>query len=810
MAESIDLALDEPRTPEVAALPPLPKLSGYELIREKGRGPRAVVFKARRLFENDTVAVKLYHPDSCGKALQARLEAGIERTSKLELPGLVRALGFGHEGSRAFLVLEYASGEALSSFLFRRQQFPALKTIALVQHCARTLKSAAAKGLYHGRLHPGAIVLSRNNVRIIGVGMGARPEHAEWPAGKDQSPHVFEPLIYAAPEALPSKPALRQEQASAADIYALGAILFHMLACAPPYKCSDEESLVAERAALKPRHPVVWPVEVFAKLKPEMIELVEAMLAPDPALRPDYDALLARSGALQQALQQAGGKGSDTDARASESGLDSSVEKTVQGAPVVLKKFVAPTDTVKEKRVLKPGVARSKTVLIGDKAKDIDKNKDKEKEKLQSATAAASGERDAATSASQHAARKARVYAPRSTADVVFSTLLFGLTVLVVACVAYVTLQPQLPEKYQLFKGLLAGDGGRVAGGSGDMGKGSPAERAENVAASSEPRQIVVTASPEEYALAGRQMDKIQEMLKNAEVQPSEGLARVLRGIAEKAGVASATGIRASIMAGDMEARSAPGRQGEGISPDLAKALTSAAEAMKSAAKAPSVQAAPSATTVPEVPAVPVKVEKPIEAVKVPPSVPAAVAPLVQARAMMKYFGYAKAKEGVAQFAAKGDTEQKRLAEDFQLTVSYEEGLYERCRAKLVDQIKKNPRHESPLQVFPRKDDPIGDDIVNFDEKGLHIFVRGGPNQGEKVTPWEKAPPAQILNLLAALTAKNNLEDQLGLAAFAFNRGLNLESEEFVTKAQALPGGKEKASALADIFNRLGRAVQAP
>lgn len=777
MPETADLALAPPLKANTS-LPPLPQLSGYELIREKGRGPRAVVYKARRLFENDIVAVKLFHPGACDLVMQGRLEEGIERTEGLHHQGLVKALGFGRaNGERAFLVMEYASGEALSSFLFRGQKFPPLKTVAVVMHCARTLNYAVGKGFNHGRLHPGALILSKNNVRIIGIGMGDRAEHAEWPAGKDQSPHVFEPLIYTAPEAMPSKP--EPANKGAVDVYALGAIFFHMLTCTPPFKCSDEGALLLERASLKPKHPVVWPVDTFATLSPEAIELVEAMLAPDPAERPTFDQVITRCIAIQNLLQKAGVT----------AGADFGDPSKPDGGTEVLPKQAKSTKSSSKSS------SHAVATLPLAKAQKKEGTPPPLPEPL-----------PAASAVKKVSQRMAHKYAPRSFVDTFFSLLLFAATILVVLGVVYVTIQPQLPPQYQFAQSLMMPEKTAALA--------EPSKGAETKAPAEAPKQVVVVATPEEEKLARRQLDTIEEMLKSNQLTPSPGLGKVLRGIAERAGVASSTGIRASIRAGDIEAQVAAARPNEALAPELAKALNSAAEALRNVTQPPPTPVAP-----PEPPPAG-KAPEPVKPEPVKPPEPAkpALLPVADAvkdsRTLLRTFSYAKAKEIIDQFASKADTEQKRLAEDFKLTVNLEEGLFERTRAKLLDQIKKSAKHESPLQVFlPKPGFPkesIAIDIINFDEKGLHLLDRSVPNSTAKVTPWERAAPAQVLNLFMApaLTARNNLEDQLGIAAYAFNRGLSLEAEEALGRAQAVQGGKERADGLADIFTRLARATE--
>ncbi len=755
----------------------LPKISGYSLLREKSRGPKAVVYKAQRVFENDLAAIKLFHRGVCDRVMIANLEAGIEKTAGLRHSGLIRVLGVGTDDNRPFLVLEYASGESLSNFLFRYQSSPPAKALAVILYCARTLKFAADKGFVHGRLHPGRIVLGRNNVRIAGVGMGERPEHAAW---THPFPNRFEPLIYTPTEAFPSKP-FPEKTAQAVDVYALGAMLFHLLTCMPPFKGGDEGSLESERSKLK--RPVAWPSGARAAFPGELGDLIEAMLDPDPVKRPGYDDLIQKLSLLQAELQISGAEAW----HGSASGVPNVVPAS--GAqPVVPPVLAATAKALPDPHKPFAPPPMHATAPASSSAAPIPTvphvNVEKKKHDAHGV----------------HLKRHpAHVTAKRSAFDVVFSTLLFCMTGLVFCCAVYVTIQPYLPEKYRFVTRWIPAPENtaqRQPAISTQPGK-TPDATAVPVKALSEP------VNPEEAALALRQLDKIQEMLRNGDILPSMGLAKVLRNISDRAGRTSPTGLRALIIASEIEWKVSPGKALEPlpqipVTPPVA--VAPAPVAPKADTPAPAKPEQPAANTPPPA-------AKPVDAPKPIPGIAAAVK---QSRTLLKYFGYSKAKEGIDQFAVKGNTEQKRIAADYRTLISYEEGLYERCHAKLVEHIKKDPKHESILQVFPRKDDPVGDDIIDFDEKGLSILVKGGNNKGVKITPWDKFPSVQVLNLLLPLSTKNSLEDQIGLAVFAYNRGLTVEAEDALGKAEALPNGKDKAGAVADTFVKITRALDAP
>jgi len=745
----------------------LPKISGYELLREKGRGPKAVVYKARRVFENDTVAVKLFHRGVCDRTMAAKLEAGVQKTAELVHPGLIRSLGFGSDNGHSFFVMEYASGESLSNFLFRQQQFPPAKALSVILHFARTLKFCADKNFFHGRLHPGRVILGRNAARIAGVGMNERPEHAAWTV---QYSHFFEPLVYTAPEAMPTK-TFPENNIAPVDIYSLGAILFHVLTCTPPFKGSDEASLEAERRNMK--GALEWPGDSRGAYVPELVALVEKMLDAEPAKRPDYDSLIASLSKLQADAQKSNADAwhpseSVAPIAASSHGNLTALFSDTGKAPAT------PTQIGKAEKT--SGAASSSSVPMAATALHSDSKR---------------------ADASRQSRRTPIVVPRRSGSDVFFSTLLICMTATVFLGVAYVTAQPYLPEKYQYFKKLLPHAESTAQNGSATNGATKPGT--SDTGAAKVPVEPLV--DPTEELIAQRQLEKLREMLRSGEIKYSPGVVKTLRAIADRAGKTSQTAINALILAGNVEDQIAP--KPPDTPPPAAKTDT---PAPKVEAPAPKTEAAKT-PPVPEKPPENVVPPKPPETPKAPNAFAAAVA---QSRTQLKYFGYSKAKEFIEQFAAKGDAEQKRDAADFQTLINYEEGLYERCRAKLLDQIKKHPKHESPLQLFPRKDDPVGDDIIDFDDKGLHILVRGGANKGVKITPWDKFPPAQVLNLLLPLATQNSLDDQLGIAVFAFNRGLQVEAAGALSKAEQLPNGKEKATAIGDLFTKITRALDAP
>lgn len=296
-------AAPEKPVPAPEPEPELPQIEGFRVIQELGRSPHGHIYRARRLVEQDVVAVKVFRGSGTrSPKFRENLTENAETSFLLEHPNLVRCLGSAEDGIRFMLIQEHAKGEPLSRALQRSVRFMPPRALDIVRQCAEGLSYAAERRRYHGRLHPGDLMLNDDEVRILGVGLGEHPEHPAW---ETRDPHLFEPLIYTATEALPSQLFPASESGRRAiDLYAIGALLYHMLTGTPPFRGGDEGTLIQERAALSPL-VVRWPRGTERSLPARAITLVERLLSPDSPARGDYQSLLR---ALSEALREAHGE----------------------------------------------------------------------------------------------------------------------------------------------------------------------------------------------------------------------------------------------------------------------------------------------------------------------------------------------------------------------------------------------------------------------------------------------------------------------------------------------------------------------
>ncbi len=771
-----------------------PELNGYKLIQELGKSPRGTVYKARRQTEQDIVAVKIIRASTCDKTFLEKLPQRAEATFMLEHDNLVKCLGCNNVSGRTVLVMGFAPGQPVSRTLKKNGRFQPSQALIVALQCVTALRHAAQHNCHHGRLHPADIILGEDHARITGVGLGERAEHPPWDEGR--APHLFEPLIYTAPEAMPSKPPLEKSEAKcAADIYSLGAILFHMLTGMPPFHSSDETGLNAERERLN--MSVAWPRQMAVQLPSEVINLTEKMLSFNPANRPAYEQLvpaLTVSIPIAEQIEEPKRKASALPANLGAAAVAARAP-SVGGSGTPHKVVVIPASDPQAQAAARPGTA----VSVLD---------------FPTARGGATSERQTLKGAK---------------AERFFTTVLVGVTVIVflfaaslaverfiyepsraqtvaqlnpaptpVAPVAPVAnpMPPALPTPAPTPPAATVTEPKTAHGPTTDETSHTQASANANVNANA--------TGTDDYAAATRQVDLIREMMKSGQVAPSAALLRLVRGLVNKAGHDTPAGINALVLATEIEDAMVHKYYAQNQNTNLP--LTN-----PGAAPQPNVPPAG-----PEKPQTVAEKTTPQEK----PSAPATAAPAAEkhthdydagiqaAFGKVRKYQYTQAKQDLEDLAAKADGDGKKVVQAAQELVKLEADLFEKCRGHLKTYIDKDPQHASMLQVFPRKNDPKGDDIVDIDDKGLKIVSKRGGSETSRVREWEKVSSTNGFKMFQLLSDKKSADEQVGLATFAAFRGMKDEFTSTLDGVRGLANGKDKVDSLNQDLELLGKLVE--
>jgi hypothetical protein len=228
---------------------PLPRIPGYEIVRVVGEGGMGVVYEAVQLDLGRTVAVKMISGPRLGPKLIARFRAEAEAAARLQHPNVLQIFEVGQVNERPFFSMEFVNGDTLAQRIARDRPAPR-QAAELVETLARAVHSAHTVGIIHRDLKPANVMLTPTGTpKIADFGLAKRLDED---SGHTQTGEILGTPAYMAPEQAEGK----REIGPAADIYALGAILYELLTGKPPFQGTtplDTLRLVTTREPVPPR-----------------------------------------------------------------------------------------------------------------------------------------------------------------------------------------------------------------------------------------------------------------------------------------------------------------------------------------------------------------------------------------------------------------------------------------------------------------------------------------------------------------------------------------------------------------------------
>jgi eukaryotic-like serine/threonine-protein kinase len=246
---------------ETAAAPPDDlSIPGYEILSVLGRGGMGVVYKARQTGLNRLVALKMISAGAhAGPQELARFRAEAESVALLQHPNIVQIYEINEHRGHPYLALEYVEGRSLDRQINGTPQ-NARSAATLVHTLARAMATAHARGVIHRDLKPANVLLTTETQRhrednqekeeeassslcLCASVVNSSPKIADFglakqlgqDAGQTGTNQVLGTPSYMAPEQAQAR---HREIGPAADIYALGAILYELLTGRPPFKAA--------------------------------------------------------------------------------------------------------------------------------------------------------------------------------------------------------------------------------------------------------------------------------------------------------------------------------------------------------------------------------------------------------------------------------------------------------------------------------------------------------------------------------------------------------------------------------------------
>ncbi|HHI79821.1 MAG TPA: serine/threonine protein kinase [Planctomycetes bacterium] len=258
-----------------------PRLRRYELGPLLGEGRQARIFEARDLRDGKKYALKILREEQARdpEKLARFLEEG-KALCTLHCQGLVRAHRLAKDQGTYFVVLDLLEGRDLLEELRERGRLPEEEALAIVHSVARTLCALRREGMIHRDIKPSNIHLLREGgTALLDLGFAVQ----EGSLGDSET--TVGTLAYIAPEQAEG----RGDLDGRADIYALGATLYHLAVGEPPFAGEDEQELLLRQI----QQPLDSSKIRDLDLSPTLHYFIEKMMAKDREIRyPDPEALV--------------------------------------------------------------------------------------------------------------------------------------------------------------------------------------------------------------------------------------------------------------------------------------------------------------------------------------------------------------------------------------------------------------------------------------------------------------------------------------------------------------------------------------
>ena len=214
-------------------------LDGYVLERELGRGGMATVYLARDLKHGRRVALKVLQPELAATLGTERFLREIRVTAQLDHPHILTIHDSGAAAGLLWYTMPYVEGESLRERLRRETQLPVEEAVRLTCEVSDALDYAQSQGVIHRDIKPENILLSRGHALVADFGVAKAVATGGVQLTEDG-------MAVGTPAYMSPEQASGGAVDARTDVYALGCVLYEMLAGQPPYTGPTAQAVIGQ------------------------------------------------------------------------------------------------------------------------------------------------------------------------------------------------------------------------------------------------------------------------------------------------------------------------------------------------------------------------------------------------------------------------------------------------------------------------------------------------------------------------------------------------------------------------------------
>jgi eukaryotic-like serine/threonine-protein kinase len=256
------------------------KFGQYQLVRKLGEGGMGDVYLAEHSLLKRPCALKLIKPEAGSDPVaMARFEREVQSAARLAHPNTIEIFDYGLTGDGTFYyVMEYLQGKSLSDLVRSHGPLPAGRVIYLMRQVCAGLAEAHGMGLVHRDLKPQNVFVAvrggESDVsKVLDFGL-VKLTRDPGAANLTSDMTISGTPMFMAPEQTVGDRSLDAR----ADIYALGAVMYHALTGQPPFVGENAFAIMMAHS----RDPVVPPSQLNPNVPADLERVVLRCLAKKP------------------------------------------------------------------------------------------------------------------------------------------------------------------------------------------------------------------------------------------------------------------------------------------------------------------------------------------------------------------------------------------------------------------------------------------------------------------------------------------------------------------------------------------------
>ena len=252
-------------------------IPGYEIMQRIGRGSQAIVFKARQVSMDRVVALKILSQKSAvatNAESRQRFIQEARAAAQLNHNNIVQAYDAGEASGYSYFVMEYVEGTTVGDVI--EMQGGALgekQALKIILQIAEALEHSHSRGFIHRDVKPKNIMITNEGIaKLADMGLARRAEDIK--LALDEVGKAFGTPYYIAPEQVRGDINIDFR----ADIYSLGATLYHMVTGRVPFQAPTPQAVMQKHLTAT----LVPPDHINSKLSAGICEVIEVMMSRRP------------------------------------------------------------------------------------------------------------------------------------------------------------------------------------------------------------------------------------------------------------------------------------------------------------------------------------------------------------------------------------------------------------------------------------------------------------------------------------------------------------------------------------------------